>query len=82
MDGGLKDIFQEVSLLGMEALYPEFLKLKSSFPGDSPAGSTTQQRLSEIRLRVKLLVTFSGLIQFRESNQTKMRINRMEVSIL
>jgi hypothetical protein len=82
LDGEIKDIFHGVILIGMEALYNEFLKLKSSSPGDSPAGSTTQQRLSEIRLRVKLLVTFSGLIQFRESNQTKMRINRMEVCIL
>lgn len=82
LDGAIRDIFHGVILIGMEALYHEFMKLKSSFAGDSPAGLTAQQRLSEIRYRVKLLVTFTGLIQFRDSSKTKMRINRMEVLML
>jgi len=82
LDGEIIDIFHGVILIGMEALYQLFMKLRSSFVSDSPAGSAILLHLSEIRHRVKLLVTFTGLIQFRNSNLTKMRISQMEVCII
>jgi nuclear pore complex protein Nup93 len=82
LDGEVRDIFHSVILIAMDCLYQEYLTIKTSFAGESPVASTAQLRSSEIRSRAKLLVTFSCLIQYRDSNQTKLRINQMEACMV
>jgi len=80
LDAVLKNNFSVVLLGSMESLYQQHMRLKSTRHG--LASDSVQQRLEELRTRARLLVTFTGLLQFEKTGDTSTRIARLEASMM
>ena len=80
----IKDMFHNVVLKAMESLYFQYesLKAERSHGLNTHSVSANQQRLSELKLRASLLVTFTGLLHLNCSTDTKARFARMEAFMI
>lgn len=75
----IKQIFHIIALNAMDSLYQQHSFLKANVSMNS---GSTEQRLMELRMNMKLLVTFSSLIQLSFNSDTQLRITRMEACMI
>lgn len=81
MDDYLKRSFHHIALAAMESLHHQHLMLKTGAGKEHSAGAV-EQRLNELKMRARILVTFAGLIQMYNSGDTHARIARMEAYMM
>eukprot|EP00559_Dactyliosolen_fragilissimus_P005980 CAMPEP_0184865208 /NCGR_PEP_ID=MMETSP0580-20130426/17315_1 /TAXON_ID=1118495 /ORGANISM="Dactyliosolen fragilissimus" /LENGTH=988 /DNA_ID=CAMNT_0027364305 /DNA_START=27 /DNA_END=2993 /DNA_ORIENTATION=+ len=71
----IKEVFPNVIINSIQSLYEQYFSLKGEIGANS---STIRQRLNELKTSVRLIVTYSGLIDLNLSADAKSRISQME----